>query len=123
MAGESQGKRVKSMAVLAKPLHSKHRLQNIEDFIERDIGQAPQALDEAISIDCPQLISHNVALLSVDFAAHTKWVWMTTRRQGRHNEGAQVSIQFIGRDNDAGSCFPDFRSTRGIQGNKKDVPP
>ena len=111
------------MAVLARPLHSKHRLQNTKDFAQRGVGQASQTFDEVISIDGPQLISHHVPILAVESAAHTKWVWMPPCCERRNNEGAEVCIQFIRRDNNAWPCLPDFRSTRWIQGNKKDVPP
>jgi hypothetical protein len=111
------------MAVLARPLHSKHSLQNTKEFSQRCVGQTSQTFDEAISIDCPQLISHHVPILAVESAAHTKGVWMTTCCERRYNESTEMRIQLIWRDNNAGPCFPDFRSTRWIQGNKKDVPP
>lgn len=60
------------MAVSARPLNSKHRLQNSKDFGQRRVSQASQMFDEAISIDCPQLISHHVPILAVESAAHTK---------------------------------------------------
>jgi hypothetical protein len=111
------------MAVSARPLHNEHRLQNTKDFAQRCVGQASQTFDEAISIDGPQLISHHVPILAIESAAHTKGVGMPTSCERRNNEGAEMSIQFIRRDNNAWPYFPDFRSTRWIQGNKKDVPP
>jgi hypothetical protein len=111
------------MAGFARPLHSKQSLQNAKEFSQRCVGQTTQTLDEAISIDCSHLISHHVPILAIESAAQTKGVWMTTCCERRSNESTEVSIPLIWRDNNAGPCFPDFRSTRWIQGNKKDVPP
>ena len=83
------------MAVLARPLHSKHSLQNTKKFSQRCVGQTSQTFDEAIFIDCPQLISHHVPILAVESAAHPKWVRMTTCSERGDNECANVSIQLI----------------------------
>jgi len=96
------------MAVSARPLNSKHCLQNTKDFAQRRVGQASQTFDEAISIDGPQLISHHVPILAFESAAHTEWVGMPSCCERRNNEGAEVSIQLIRRDNNARSCLPDF---------------
>ena len=64
------------MAVLARPLHSEHRLKNTQHLLERSLRKTPQSLDESVSINCSQLISHNMADLAIKPATHTKWVWM-----------------------------------------------
>jgi len=83
------------MAVLARPLHSKHSLQNTKEFSQRCVGQTSQTFDEAISIDYPQLISHHVPILAVESAAHTKGVWMTTCCERRDDKSVEMGIQLI----------------------------
>lgn len=78
------------MVMLARPLHSKHILQNTQEFVERNVRHAPQALDKAFSINSPHLISHDVAVLPLESAAHTKWVWMAICWEWRHNECPEV---------------------------------
>jgi hypothetical protein len=89
------------MAVSARPLHSTYSLQNTKHFAQRGVGQASQTFDEVISIDGPQLISRHVPILAIESAAHTKEVWMPSCCERRNNEGAEVSIQLIRRDNNA----------------------
>ncbi len=53
------------MAVLARLLHSKHRLKNAQQVIERSLRQSPQMLDEMFPVYSSQLISHNVTVFPV----------------------------------------------------------
>jgi len=76
------------MAVLATPLHSEHRLKNIQQLIERSLRQSPQLLDETFPIYSPQLISHNVTVFTIKRTTHTKRVWMTASCKWRNDESA-----------------------------------
>ena len=76
------------MAVLAMPLHSKHRLKNTEQLIERTLRQSPQRLDETFPIYSPKLICHNVTIFTIKRATHTKGVWMTASCERRNDESA-----------------------------------
>ena len=76
------------MAVLATPLHSEHRLKNIQQLIERSLRQSPQLLDETFPIYSSQLISHNVTVFTIKHATHTKRVWMTTSCERSNDESA-----------------------------------
>jgi hypothetical protein len=59
-------------AVLGRPLHSKHRLQNTEHLQQRVIGQNAQMPDQAISVDSPEPFSNHVTMLIMKSATYTK---------------------------------------------------
>ena len=80
------------MAVLARPLHSKHRLKNTQQLIQRSHRETPQSLDEPVSIYSPQLISHNMTDFAIKPATYTKGVWMSASCERCNNESAKVSI-------------------------------
>lgn len=83
------------MALLARPLHSKHGLQNTEDLNQRVMGQNPQTLNQAISIDCSHLISHHVTLLSIKQATYAKRIGVAAWCEWRHNKRAEMGVQLI----------------------------
>ena len=109
------------MAVLARPLHSEHRLKNSQQLSQRSLGQTPQSLDETFTIYDPQLVRHNMSFFAVKLATHTKRIWMSTSCQRSNNESSKVSIQLVRRHHDTRPGLPDFRSSRGIQRDKEDV--
>ena len=76
------------MTVLARPLHSEHRLKNTHQLIERSLRQSPQLLDKTFPIYSSQLISHNVTVFTIKRAMHTKRVWMTASCERRNDESA-----------------------------------
>lgn len=76
------------MAVLARLLHSKHRLENTQQLIERGIRQSPQMLGETFPVYSSQLISHNLTVFPVKRTTHTKRVWMSASCKRRNNECA-----------------------------------
>jgi hypothetical protein len=76
------------MAVLARSLHSEHRLKNTQQIIERSLRQSPQLLNETFPIYSSQLISYNVTVFAVKRATHTKRVWMTASCERRNDESA-----------------------------------
>lgn len=76
------------MAVLARPLYSKHRLKNTQQLIERGLRQSPQLPDETFPIYSSQLISHNMTVFAVKRATHPKRVWMTASCERRNDESA-----------------------------------
>jgi hypothetical protein len=109
------------MAELARPLHSEHRLKNTQQLIQRRHRQTPQSLDETFPIHSLQLISHNMAILALKPATHTKRVWMAASGERGNNESAKVSIELVRRHDDTRPRLPDFRSTRWIQRDKEDI--
>ena len=76
------------MAVLARPLHSEHRQKNTQQLLERSLRQSPQMLDETFPIYRSQLISHNMTVLTIKRATHSKRVWMTASCERRNDESA-----------------------------------
>ncbi len=109
------------MAVLARPLHSEHRLKNAQQLSQRSLRQSPQSLDETLPVYGPQLVRHNMTIFAIKAAANTKWVWMAASGERRNNEGTKVSIQLVRRHYDTRPGLPDFRPSRGIQRDKEDV--
>lgn len=109
------------MAVLARHLLSEHCLKNTQQLIERSLRQTPQSLDETVSVYSSQLISHNMAVLAIKPATHTKWVWMAASCERRNNESAKVSIKLVRRHYGTRPRLPDFRSSRRIQRDKEDI--
>lgn len=83
------------MAGLARLLHGKHSLQNAKNFNQRGFGQNTQTNNQAISVDCPQLIRHHVAVFVGKTATNTKWIRMTTCCEWCNNECAEMGIQLI----------------------------
>jgi hypothetical protein len=65
------------MAVLVRPLHSEHSLQNNQYLIQRRLRKTPQSLDEAVLLYNPRLISYNMTIFAMKAAANTKGVWMS----------------------------------------------
>jgi len=80
------------MAVLAKPLHSEHRLKNTQQLIRRSLRESSQSLDEAVPIYSPQLISDNMTIFPLKPATHTKRVWMSASCERGNDKSAKVSI-------------------------------
>ncbi len=76
------------MAVLARLLHSEHRLKNTQQLIERSLRQSTQMLDKTFPVYSSQLISHNVTIFPVKRATHTKRIWMTASCERRNDECA-----------------------------------
>jgi hypothetical protein len=109
------------MAMLARPLHSEHRLKNIQQLSQRGLGQTSQSLNKTFPIYGPQLVRHNMAIFTIKPATHTKWVWMAASGKRSNNEGAKVSIELVRRHYDTRPSLPDFRPSRGIQRDKEDV--
>ena len=66
------------MAVLARPLHSKHSLQNPEHLDQCVIAQDTQVLNQAISIDSPVLISNHMTIFIVKSVTYPKRIGMPT---------------------------------------------
>jgi len=95
------------MAVLARPLYSKHSLQNIEHLQQRVIGQYTQVLNQAISIDSPELISNHVSILIIKTAKYAKRIGMSTCGKWRDKKRAEIGVQLIRRDDNAWPRFPD----------------
>lgn len=62
------------MAVLARPLHSEHRLKNTQQLSQRGLRQTAQSLDESFPIYRPQLVRHNMTVFAIKLAAHSKRV-------------------------------------------------
>ncbi len=78
--------------MLARPLHSEHRLKNTEQLIKRSIRETPQSLDETVPIYSPQLISDNMAIFTLKPATHTKRIWMSASCERGNNKSVEVSI-------------------------------
>jgi len=78
--------------VLARPLHSEHRLKNAEQLINRGIRETPQTLDETVPIYSRQLISDNMTIFTLKPATHTKRVWISASCKRGNNKSAKVSI-------------------------------
>jgi len=74
------------MSVLARLLHSEHRLKHTQQLIERSLRQSSQWLDETFPVYSSQLISHNVTVFPDKCATHTKRIWMTTSCERRNDE-------------------------------------
>jgi hypothetical protein len=83
---------VRCIAVLARPLHSEHRLKNTEQLIKRSLRETPQSVDETVPIYSPQLISDNMTIFTLKPATHTKREWMSASCERGNNKSAKVSI-------------------------------
>jgi hypothetical protein len=77
------------MAVLARPVQSKHRLQNTQQLIQCGLRQTPNALNKTIPINSPQLISYNMAIFAIKLASHAKRLSMSTSCKGRNTKSTK----------------------------------
>ena len=93
---------------VARPLHSKHGLQNPEQLNKRVFVQNAQSPNQLISIDSPELISNHVIVLMIKLATYAERIGITTRCQWRNDQRAEMGIQLIWGDDNAGPRFPDF---------------
>jgi hypothetical protein len=84
--------RVRCIAVLARHLHSEHRLKNTQQLIKRSLRESPQLLDETVPIYSPKLISDNMTIFPLKAATHTKRVWMSASCKRGNDKSAKVSI-------------------------------
>ena len=80
------------MAVVARPLHSEHRLENTQQLIKRSLRESPQSLDETVPIYSPQLISDTMTIFPLNPATHAKRVWMSASCEWGNDKSAKVSI-------------------------------
>lgn len=58
-------------------LESEHLLEKRERFLEGWRGELANAAYETLSINSPDLIQHDEAVLAVELARPPEWVWMT----------------------------------------------
>ena len=93
---------------VARPLNSKHGLQNPEQLDKRVFVQNAQSLNHPISINSPELISNHVTILIIKLATYAERIGITTRCQWRNDQRAEMGIQLIWRDDNAGPRCPDF---------------
>jgi hypothetical protein len=80
-----------------------------------------QALVQAGRIDRSNLIQNDLAALAREMTCHAGWISLQGRRQRRDDRGSDISIQFIGRDDDTWSRLFNFASHGGIQRDKKNI--
>lgn len=73
-------------------LLGKHRLKHIQSLPERRLRYAPEAFDEATTVDRANLIENDVAVLLPEAAGDTERVGMSPRRHRRNDEGTQVGV-------------------------------
>ena len=83
------------MAVLARPLHSKHSLQNPEHLDQRVIAQDTQVLNQAISIDSPELISNHMTIFIVKSVTYPKRIGMPACCKWRNDKCVEMGVQLI----------------------------
>ena len=93
---------------VARPQHSKHGLQNPEQLNKRVFVQNAQSPNQLISIDSPELISNHMIVLMIKLASDAERIGITTRCQWRNDQRAELGIQLIWGDDNAGPRFPDF---------------
>jgi hypothetical protein len=93
---------------MARPLHSKHSLQDTEQLNKGGFVKNAQSLDQPISIDSPELISNHVTVLIIKLATYAERIGITTRNQWRNDQRAEMGIQLIWGNDNAGPRFPDF---------------
>jgi hypothetical protein len=93
---------------MAWPLQRKHGLQNTEQLNKRGFVQNAQFANQPISIDSPELISNHVAVLIIKLATYAERIGITTRNQWRNDQRAEMGIQLIWGNDNAGPRFPDF---------------
>ncbi len=82
-------------AFIARPSYSKHSLQNTQQFIYFSVRQTSQALYKSTHVDSPQLVCNNLAIFTIELAAHPKGVRMTSSCERSNYVGTKVNIQLI----------------------------
>jgi hypothetical protein len=93
---------------MARPLQRKHGLQNTEQLNKRVFVQNAQSPNQPISIDSPELISNNATVLIIKLATYAERIGITTHCQWRNDQRAEMGIQLIWGNDNAGPRFPDF---------------
>ena len=86
--------------------------------VGRDVVDRAQAFDQAGLVHRPDLIEDNLSGLSLKANRNAGGIETPLCRHGRDNHCIDVSIHFIGRDNQAGACLPDFSALGGIESNE-----
>jgi hypothetical protein len=69
-------RRVRYMTMLARSLHSKHRLHNTQQSIQHGLTKTSQALDKRTPVYNLQLIDYSLAVYAIKLATHTERVYM-----------------------------------------------
>ena len=72
------------------------------------VGKRTESCPEALAIDRAQLIEHDGAALSGEPTRHAKGAGLVAWGPRCHDARAEVVIQLVGRDDPAGSRFPDL---------------
>ncbi len=93
---------------VARPLHSKHSLQNTEQLNKRVFVKNAQSVNQPFSIDRPELINNHVTVLIIKLATYAERMGITTRCQWRNDQRTEMGIQLIWGNDNAGPRFPDF---------------
>lgn len=105
----------------ARPLWCKHLLKDQQGPPERLGRESPQPPNEAFAIYGSDLVEDDMPDATLESARDTKRVGMLSHRHRRDDEGAKVSIQLIGGNNNAGSRLLDFAALRWTQTDKIDL--
>src|SRR5207247_2704184 len=88
---------------------------------ERERRKGAKTLDQPLVIHRANLVEDDVARLALKLARYTERIRVPARRERRHDEGSEVSVQLVGRDDDAGPLLADLAPSGWIEVDQEHV--
>lgn len=97
-------------------------MEDGEDAREGRRRYSSKMADETLPVDGTKLISNNMPVLVREAARDPKRIGLSPSRERCDDDCAQMSIELVRRDDDAGASLLDLASARRIQINEEDIP-
>ena len=80
-----------------------------------------EAFDQPVFVHCPNLIQRNLSRLALESHRNASGVGAAFCGHGGDDDGLDVMVHFVWRDDKAGTGFTDFTTVGGVEADEKDV--
>jgi hypothetical protein len=92
--------------------------KNAGDHIRDAVRNMAQTLREARFVDSPNLVERGLTGLSEESQTDSRRISAKGRSQWDDDDGCQVFVHLVRRDDEAGPCLTNFRALRGVERNQ-----
>lgn len=81
----------------------------------------PHPFHQPLFVHCADPVEHDLAGFALESYRHAGGIRPTFRRHGGDDDGVDVLVHFVRRDNQAGAGFTDFTDLGGVEADEIDV--
>jgi len=94
---------------------SEHLGQESEHFLRGGVVDFAHSFNQAHFVDGADLVQDDLSGLSLESDRNPRRILSPLRGHGRDDDGADVTVHLVGRDDQAGTGFADFAAFGGIE--------